>query len=89
MNCTPLMKFQRAEMARRRSLNGRSLCRRSLCGRLCLLAAGGQYARGTRVPVVQHGALLLHANGTLRVDTSVDVPRFDPGPEAVAYAQAG
>ena len=78
--CTPLMKFQRAEMARRR---------RSQCGRLCLLAAGWQHARGTRVPVVQHGALLLHANGTLRVDTSVDVPRFDPGPEAVAYAQAG
>ena len=58
------------------------------CCRLCVLAAGAQHARGTRVPVVQHDALL-HANGTLRIDTSVDVPRFDPGPEAVAYAQAG
>ena len=64
----------------------RCRCRCSRCCRLCVLAAG--YARGTRVPVVQHDALL-HANGTLRVDTSVDVPRFDPGPEAVAYAQAG
>ena len=71
-------KFQRAEMARRSP---------SRCCRLCVLAAG--YARGTRVPVVRHDAPLLHANGTLRVDTSVDVPRFDPGPEAVAYAQAG
>ena len=62
---------------------------RSGCCRLCLLAAAAQHARGTRVPVVQHDALLLHANGTLRVDTSVDVPRFDPGPEAIAYAQAG
>ena len=60
---------------------------RSRC--LCVLAAGAQHARGTRVPVVQHDAPLLHANGTLRVDTSVDVPRFDPGPAAVAYAQAG
>ena len=67
-------KFQRAEMARRW---------------ICVLAAGAQHARGTRVPVVRHDAPLLHANGTLRVDTSVDVPRFDPGPEAVAYAQAG
>ena len=51
---------------------------------LCLLAAGAQQACSTRVPVVHHDALL-HANGTLRVDTSVDVPRFDPGPEALAY----
>ena len=36
------------------------------------------------MPVVRHDALL-HANGTLRLDTSVDVPRFDPGPEALAY----
>ena len=76
----PQCKFQRAEMARRS---------RSRCCRLCVLAAGAQHARGTRVPVVRHDAPLLHANGTLRVDTSVDVPRFDPGPEAVAYAQAG
>ena len=51
---------------------------------LCLLAAGAQQACSTRVPVVRHDALL-HANGTLRLDTSVDVPRFDPGPEALAY----
>ena len=51
---------------------------------VCLLAAGAQQACGTRVPVVRHDALL-HANGTLRLDTSVVVPRFDPGPEAVAY----
>ena len=49
-----------------------------------LLAAGAQQACGTRVPVVRHDALL-HASGTLRLDTSVDVPRFDPGPEALAY----
>ena len=60
--------------------------RERMAGRrwLCLLAAGAQQACSTRVPVVHHDALL-HANGTLRVDTSVDVPRFDPGPEALAY----
>ena len=77
---TPSCKFHRAVMARRSP---------SRWCRLCVLAAGAQHARGTRVPVVRHDAPLLHANGTLRVDTSVDVPRFDPGPEAVAYAQAG
>ena len=48
-----------------------------------------QITKGLALGDTNLNAPLLHANGTLRVDTSVDVPRFDPGPEAVAYAQAG
>ena len=52
--------------------------------RRCLLAGAAQHACSTRLPVVRHDALF-DANGTLHIDTSVDVPRFDPGDEALAF----
>ena len=48
------------------------------------VAGAAQHACSTRLPVVRHDALF-DANGTLHIDTSVDVPRFDPGDEALAF----
>ena len=39
---------------------------------------------GVRFPIVEHPALL-HPNGSLAIDTSADVPRFDPGNEALEH----
>jgi hypothetical protein len=48
----------------------------------CLTAGAG----ARRVHVVEHSSLF-HTNGTFKVKTTVHVPKFDPGPEALEHLQ--